>query len=108
MVGVLVRDEDFRDEVLVDAGLRQRFEIRACLLAHIERSAVFLRGQRQTVVKPGVDEDHLVAKVDGEILQARTVEYLIVERLLAVLAAKGEGLGDEAVLKKMYSLDFHG
>ena len=104
---MLVGDENLGHLLGFIAESAQRRHIVCHQFAHIERSAQLLGRCIKVGLEAGVNQYHLVARVDEEVLQTAAIDDLVVEGFPTLLATEGERLVHEAAVKHADSFDFH-
>ena len=105
VVAVLVGDEDLRHLLRLVAQCSERCHIVIHLVAHVERCAQLLGRNRHSGLEACVDEDDAFVSLDEEVLQRTAIDDLLVEHVLAFLAAKGKRLVHEAMVKHAHGLN---
>ncbi len=110
MVRMLVGDENLGHLLSLVAQSRERLDIVVQLLAHVERRAQLLGRSGSARLEPRVNEDDTLIRVKQEILQAATIDDLLVKAVLALLTTESERLVHETAVEhtdSMNSIDFH-
>ena len=77
------------------------------LLAHVEGSAQLLGRLLVVVLEASVHQNHLVAHVDEEALQAATVDDLLIKLVFPFFSAEGERLVHKSAINHFNSFNFH-
>lgn len=110
MVRMLVGDENLGHLLSLVAQSRERLDIVVQLLAHVERRAQLLGRSGSARLETRVNEDDTLIRVKQEILQAATIDDLLVKAVLALLTTESERLIHETAVEHtdgMNSIDFH-
>lgn len=110
MVRMLMGDENLGHLLSLVAQSRERLDIVVQLLAHVERRTQLLGRSGSARLEPRVNEDDTLIRVKQEILQAATIDDLLVKAVLALLTTESERLVHETAIEHtdgMNSIDFH-
>ena len=107
MVGMLVGDQNLADLLRLISEFFERVNIVIAFDSHKNRRRGIRYGLWDLFRHAGVDQDHLVPRVDHIVLQARPIAHSRVKGLRAVLSAEGEGLQHISLVIQFYSADFH-
>ena len=107
VVVVLVGNEDLGHLLGFVACNGEGLHIVGHFIAHIERSAILPGRSCKVGFEAGVNQYHLVARVDEKVLQTAAVDDLGIEGLASLFAAKGERLVHETAIKHADCFDFH-